>query len=1645
VLKALDGLGPGDAVGGEEMAAEMDYEVDRLGIIEQALKALQGHGIMALELIQNADDAKASRLVFDARDDALVIENNATFTKCSLARSTCDWEASGGPDGRRQCNFHAIRRMGSRSKIHAQDQIGRFGIGFVSVYQITDTPIVRSVGVQIRINPKSGKVSNVHVPHAENTVFELPWAFEQSDVRSGLNGSPVPTDVADQVVAAVTAILPSSLLFLRHLARVEVRRAGTLVASVDIRREDGHVDLLFQPGNRIRRWAVLSRSAEDVIEGKALLKNYPALVGLDRSTTVDVAIPADDGEAEGRLYAYLPTKQPTGLPLHVNADFFPHASRQDIVLDGTGHERQWNEALIATAATIVGENFAWLKGRLGPRRLWALGAAALERAKDGPFGEFWTRFASAARTSASVPTSDDGWAFPVEVRSPPREMDEREQAAIVSVGLKLMHPSLRPYFNALHDAQVGVRVLRLPDLTARVVALPDGYVSDGNIQLRPLWSAVATMIEAAARGVQPPEVLIAPLRKARFLLARDGSPRSPDELRRLPDNMPPDVPCRALPGLPVAPAELLGIARLAALVRTLGLDDFASALATEVSDLSAAAALVGDDERLRAAYRALVLLWTEGQATSAGTVLDDAPILRNSDGSLVEPRRAQLPSHFQDPTGWFQLVDTSMFPPGMERFAGAVLGVDTLTFPTYIERHLADAIGRGMERQQYRDILAQMGEHRHELGAQGATLKDCAFVRNRAGAFVRPRDCMFLTAELQILLGEEPERWVDLAWLPADGMAASRVRDLLTADLDMPTSVSADLIVRRVTEIADDMEPTEAARALAPVMRHVVDRWTTFDEDAKDELEGLSSVMFMPGMLKGELDTDRLYYTEEVFRAARAPGFDSQVPIVALQPLRASDRDVNAFLDLIGVDFAPATGVIVDHLLDCIAANRAPSDVTYALLSERFTANDGIADVERLRGEPFIHDAGSGFVHADVVFWNKPPWGGRWRQVGGKMRERHALFAHLGVAISPEPRHYASLALDIASDPDRDDTDVTLHARCLAQLAADLEDGVEGAAEALDGMAADECLIALDGSALWPGDALWMDSDAHLSPFGRELDHLVVAPPPCDAAAVRAVFARLGAGPLSESVRIDLAEAPHSEVDEAATATLRERSELLVRLAPSRQSRAALRQMLHGVEVRRADRLMTVAELLGFAEPITSSPTSADIHIDPQAPAIHLTGNRVGLAEWGVVTQHLLGSIAHLCPQADVRALAAAAHFALSLPTLEAAEEALASHGFQEHAQHDLDLPDAEELMDVGPDGSEGQHHAGDEGGPAGRDDESHAYARQDDLSGDGGHAEDEDFGASGDPSEGNAAADDGNEAEGQDESVNGDGSAGSPPDSGGPASQGTQDAGHGGSDDPYRSNAVGGGIGVEEKSGAGKGGGGGRPGFGEAKERSGKPGSDRRSGDERKERSRSRSRMRSYVGRENEERRDDSSDGGAWDETNDLVDAAAVEAVLAYERANQREPEEQSHSNPGYDIVSRSSDGSKRLIEVKGINGDWDGLGVKLSAVQYRFAREHPEEFWLYVIEHALDDQRRHVRPLRNPFARVDEYWFDGEWRKACEVGASTRDLLLKVGARVEEARWGRGVIESIDDRGIMKQAKVRFDIFGLKIVPVAKLDLVG
>lgn len=160
-------------------------------------------------------------------------------------------------------------------------------------------------------------------------------------------------------------------------------------------------------------------------------------------------------------------------------------------------------------------------------------------------------------------------------------------------------------------------------------------------------------------------------------------------------------------------------------------------------------------------------------------------------------------------------------------------------------------------------------------------------------------------------------------------------------------------------------------------------------------------------------------------------------------------------------------------------------------------------------------------------------------------------------------------------------------------------------------------------------------------------------------------------------------------------------------------------------------------------------------------------------------------------------------------------------------------------------------------------------------------------------------------------------------------------------------------------------------------------------------------------------------------------VDLAAIDIVLRYERSAGRVPKAKDHFHPGYDIESKGNDEAvERIIEVKGLSGAWNDFGVGVKPRQFEECRQEPDRFWLYVVEFAREPDRAQVFAIPNPVALVDEYRFDGGWKRLSRersgVGQSEPPT---VGRRVRLADKREGVVESVDCHGALMRLTVKFD----------------
>lgn len=123
-----------------------------------------------------------------------------------------------------------------------------------------------------------------------------------------------------------------------------------------------------------------------------------------------------------------------------------------------------------------------------------------------------------------------------------------------------------------------------------------------------------------------------------------------------------------------------------------------------------------------------------------------------------------------------------------------------------------------------------------------------------------------------------------------------------------------------------------------------------------------------------------------------------------------------------------------------------------------------------------------------------------------------------------------------------------------------------------------------------------------------------------------------------------------------------------------------------------------------------------------------------------------------------------------------------------------------------------------------------------------------------------------------------------------------------------------------------------------------------------------------------------ESSTDGSADRSS--IDAAGVAAVMAFEAAAGRDPEEMPPANPGFDVKSTDpATGDVRRIEVKSLSGEWGTAGVGLSKRQFLQSLEDKDN-WLYVVEHAQTDHARRITQIRRPAVHAAAFYLDHNWK---------------------------------------------------------------
>ena len=90
----------------------------------------------------------------------------------------------------------------SGGKREEEGTTGAFGLGFISVYQITDRPELTSAGLHWTLHPElpeNERIEETDVEASQGTQFRFPWAMDAaSEVRRRLRVQPVSSEDVKQ-------------------------------------------------------------------------------------------------------------------------------------------------------------------------------------------------------------------------------------------------------------------------------------------------------------------------------------------------------------------------------------------------------------------------------------------------------------------------------------------------------------------------------------------------------------------------------------------------------------------------------------------------------------------------------------------------------------------------------------------------------------------------------------------------------------------------------------------------------------------------------------------------------------------------------------------------------------------------------------------------------------------------------------------------------------------------------------------------------------------------------------------------------------------------------------------------------------------------------------------------------------------------------------------------------------------------------------------------------------------------------------------------------------------------------------------------------------------------------------------------------
>ncbi|HPJ68582.1 MAG TPA: hypothetical protein PLS62_12405 [Desulfobacteraceae bacterium] len=343
------------------------------------------------ELLQNAEDASASKVLFQLFEDKLEVFHNGRLFDENDVRGICG--------------------VGEGTKSEDLTQIGKFGIGFKSVYAYTTKPEIHSGDESFRIENyvRPCAVHQQDIGNSWTTLFTFP--FNKEDVE--------PAIACREISKRLRKLSARPLLFIRKIKEIEYSlpdgMGGAYLRDEITRGGAREVTVIGQNNgeDESERWLIFERPVEVPDPAEDCPHQVPVEIGFRLKKNYREQREEVVRVKDSPLVVFFPTEKETRFGFLIQGPYKTTPARDNIP-----KEDVWNTALVHETACLIADVLPQLKdlSLLDVSLLEALPIRPEDFPADGMFYPIFKAVSEALETKELIPADDGSFASAQEAK-----------------------------------------------------------------------------------------------------------------------------------------------------------------------------------------------------------------------------------------------------------------------------------------------------------------------------------------------------------------------------------------------------------------------------------------------------------------------------------------------------------------------------------------------------------------------------------------------------------------------------------------------------------------------------------------------------------------------------------------------------------------------------------------------------------------------------------------------------------------------------------------------------------------------------------------------------------------------------------------------------------------------------------------------------------------------------------------------------------------------------------------------------------------------------------------------------------------------------------------------------------------------------